>query len=62
MDSKYDEWTNIELAEAMVDSVDGFEDCDAADMAETWSRSDMIKELVWAHGDGLDEMEEGEDD
>ena len=50
MSSKYEEWTNIELAEGIVDSVDGFEDCDAIEIAETWDRSDMIKELVWAHG------------
>ena len=51
MGSKRDEWTNIELAEAMVDSVDGFEDEDPREIAETWSRSDMLKELAWAHSD-----------
>lgn len=25
METKYDEWTNIELAEAMVDSIEEFE-------------------------------------
>lgn len=58
MESKYDEWTNIELADAMVDSVDGFEDEDPQEIAETWDRSDMIRELVDQHGDGLDENEE----
>lgn len=48
--SKYDEWTNIELAEAMVDSIEGFSDEDATEIAETWDRSDMIDELVDEHG------------
>lgn len=54
METKYDEWTNIELAEAMVDSIEEFEDRDPVQIAETWSRSDMIKVLVWEHGDGMD--------
>ncbi len=53
MQSKYDEWTNIELAQAIVDSVEGHEDDDAQEIAESWDRSDMIKVLVNEHGDGL---------
>jgi len=48
--TKYDEWTKIELAEAMVDSVVGFEDEDPQRIAETWDRCDMIDELVNEHG------------
>lgn len=58
--SKYDEWTNIELAEAMVDSIERFESEDPEELAETWDRSDMINELVDEHGDGLDEDEDEE--
>lgn len=55
MESKYDEWTNIELAEAMVDSIEEYQDREAVNIAETWDRSDMIRVLVDEHGDGLTE-------
>jgi hypothetical protein len=52
--SKYDDWTSIELAEAMVDSIEAFQDDSPEDLMNEWDRSDMIQELVDEHGDGLD--------
>lgn len=45
-DNKYLGWTNIELAEAMVETIDSFEDRDPQDIANTWDRCDMIDELI----------------
>ena len=45
-DNKQLGWTNIELAEAMVETIDSFEDRDPQDIANTWDRCDMIDELI----------------
>jgi hypothetical protein len=45
-DSKYLSWSNIELAEAMVETIDRFEDRNAQEIANTWDRCDMIDELI----------------
>lgn len=45
--SKFEDWTNIELATQMVDSIEEFEDRNPEEIANTWDRSDMIKELNW---------------
>lgn len=45
-DSKYLGWTNIELAEAMVETIDKFENRDAQEIASNWDRCDMIEELI----------------
>lgn len=45
-DNKYLGWTNIELAEAMVETLPEFEDRDAQEIANTWDRCDMIDELL----------------
>jgi hypothetical protein len=52
--SKYDNWSNIELAEAIVDTIEGFENHNPQDIAVSWDRCDMIDELVNEYGDGLD--------
>jgi len=59
--SKYDEWTNIELADAMTDSLEAFEGHDADEIASTWDRSDMIQELVNEHGNEDEDEDEDED-
>lgn len=43
---KYNEWTNIELAEAMVDTIAQFEGREPQDIANTWDRCDMIDKLL----------------
>ena len=48
--SKYDDWTNFELADAMVDSIEEFDGRDPVQISIAWDRSDMIKELKWEHG------------
>ena len=53
--TKYDDWAKIELAEAMVDSIEEYQDEDAVWLMESWDRSDMIRVLVDEHGDGLEE-------
>lgn len=54
---KLEEYSTIDLAEAMIDNVEGFEDRDPQDLAENWDRSDMIKELLWADVEEDDEEE-----
>lgn len=52
MESKYDDWLSIELAEAMVESIDDYDGRDPQEISEQWDRSDMIDELINAHGHG----------
>lgn len=52
---RFEGMTNIELAEFMVENAEEFEGRDAVEIAENWDRCDMIKECLWADGDGDDE-------
>jgi hypothetical protein len=48
--TQYDDWAKIELAEAMVDSVEEHRDDVPEDLMNEWDRSDMIRVLVDEHG------------